>query len=93
MTCDNCKKTVHTKYHIKAGQWACEYCYPQTEEKSIDFPHFVETVNFKHYYRNGGNVSKKRIEMVKSRRMHPEGKGEVVYTRNGKVTDTRSVNY
>lgn len=92
MICD-CGKTVHTKFHIKLGQWACEYCYPQTESKGSAFPHFVETVNLKHYYKNGGNVSKKRIEMVRSRRMHPEGKGEVILTRNGKITENRSINY
>jgi len=54
----------------------------------------VETEHFKNYYKNGGNVSKNRINMVKSRCMHPEGKGEVVYKNKfGKVTDKLSQNY
>ena len=53
----------------------------------------VETVNLKNYKVNGGNVSKSRIDMIKSRRMHPDGNGEVVLTKNGKITDRLAQNY
>lgn len=52
---------------------------------------FIETVNFKDYQKNGGNVSRARVEEFRRRRLHPEGNGEVVLAdKSGRITDKRA---
>ena len=52
------------------------------------------TLNFKYYYKNGGNVSAARVAEHKRRYLVPDGNGEVcVKNELGKMTDKRAVNY
>lgn len=54
--------------------------------------YFKETVHFDNYKKNGGNVSRLRVESIKNRCLAPEGKGEVVMkTKFGKITDKQAV--
>lgn len=59
---------------------------------SIDFPETLnikDTVNYKNYFKNQGNVSALRVEEFKRRCIAPHGNGEVVLkTRFGRITDT-----
>ena len=77
------------------SKWVCKDCICQFEASrpKLNVPWFKETLNFKHYHNHNGNVSKARIDMIKSRRLCPDGNGEVVITRNGRVTDRNAENY
>lgn len=66
----------------------CNVCDPP----KINF-RVQETVNFKNYKKNGGNVSAARIKMVKSRKVCPDGNGEVVMIDRGRITDRPAYNY
>ena len=89
MTCDKCKETAY-KLRCVHGKWFCKDCIPYESSGSFMV---VPTVNFKWYDKNGGNVSARRVEMVKNRCLAPDGNGEVVMKQNGRVTDKRAYNY
>lgn len=88
--CQKCG-TEFNEFKSVNSESVMQTCIDCTPQKLNFIP--VETEHFKNYHRNGGNVSKARIRMVKSRRMHPEGNGEVILTKNGKITDKLSKNY
>lgn len=93
MKCPDCKHTVVSLIHVKGDDWKCGNCIYNSSDHDRQFT-VIETVNFKWYGKNGGNVPKKRIEMIKSRRICPDGNGEVVMTNKfGKITDRKAVNY
>ena len=100
MTCDVCKEDGKSRLRCVADfTWACKDCqsrieFTQSAEKKSDVFAVIPTENFKYYYKNGGNVSRARIEMIKSRRICPDGNGEVVTVNKfGKYTDRKAVNY
>jgi len=54
----------------------------------MDSLNIIDTVNFKHYKSNGGNVAKNRVEQFKRRALAPDGSGEVIIkSQFGKYTD------
>ena len=98
MTCDECKSEGNVRLKLLNGSgFVCLQCHYNAQNRaSFDgnrLFHVVDTVNLRLYAKNGGNVSKSRIDMIKSRRLHPEGNGEVILTRNGRITDKLSANY
>ena len=94
MTCKHCNKTVHILTHIKDDNWACNICQWNFLNKSKEQGHIGETVKIKYYNKNNGNVPVTRIEMIKHRRICPDGRGEVVsINKFGKYTDRRTPNY
>ena len=87
MKCDSCKQDRYTLTNIGPDTWACNGC--TSSGSSTEFPHFIETVNYKNYFKNKGNVSKARVEFHKARRRNPEGV-VVMTNRFGKMTDRRA---
>ena len=92
MTCGKCNKDS-LRLRCSDGAWICLDCLLVRIDSNRAFL-FVATENFKNYYKNGGNVSRARINMIKSRCMHPDGNGEVVIkSRSGKPTNRRANEY
>lgn len=96
MTCETCKNEfLHDGVPANMQTGSIQRC-PQCPDarppvESRDF-YVMEKVHFKEYKRNGGNVSRHRVEMIKSRCLAPHGKGEVVMkTKFGKITDKQAV--
>lgn len=72
---------------------SCDACPDGTYKNTLNFI-TVDTVNFKHYKVNGGNVSKARVDMIKNRTIHPDGNGEVVLkSKTGKITNRLAGDY
>ena len=89
MICDECKETVHTLKHIKSDYWICDHC---NGFEVVNAPLMVGTEYYKWYPK--GNVSRARINMVKSRCISPDD-GRTVVMRNhaGRITDRRGYNF
>lgn len=78
------------KTRVKWSKYVCDDCEPKAIFNFLP----VSTVNLRLYQRNKGNVSKARIDMIKSRCLHPDGSGEVVLkTKTGKITDRLASDY
>ena len=94
MKCENCQSIAVSLECVKSN-WICKICVPRFKdiEPRKQLPYNKVMLNFKHYHNHNGNVSKARIDMIKSRRMHPDGNGEVVITRNGKITSRNAEDY
>ena len=66
----------------------CTQCMYIAEPDSI---HIVDTMNFRNYTNNNGNVSRARVELLKRRALAPDGNGEVIIkSKYGKYTDVRA---
>lgn len=94
MICDDCKKDgFHRLKCVAPDIWVCSDCGPSHDIPVEGNPVFsvVSTVNFKYYHHNNGNVSAKRVEMFRSRRINRDAgsNGEVVIGKS----DKRAVNY
>lgn len=92
MICPNCNSLVHNIRIVFGKKGKTEYCKYCSEASPIETL-IVNTVNLKYYTNNNGNVSENRIKMIKSRKLHPEGNGEVVLMDRGKITDRRANDY
>ena len=87
MVCDTCKHTVNTIYNSGPGKWACRDCsFVKTNTQLF---HVKDTVFYKWYPK--GNVSKSRVEMVRSRAICPDDQRSVVMRNHaGKITDRKA---
>lgn len=68
----------------------------QSFEARKNIPFLAKTMlNYKWYFKNGGNVSLARVDELKRRRMAPDGNGEVVLRDKfmGRITDRVAQNY
>ena len=94
MTCDTCKHDGFSRLRcLGGGLWVCGGCIPE-RAATVQMFGFVPTVHYEKYLKNGGNVSVARVAMIKSRKLCPDGNGEVVMkSRTGKITDRRATNY
>ena len=95
MTCDDCKRNEHRLRSIGNFKWVCLVCVSKYQVKKENTFHFAEMVNFKEYRKNGGNVSKARINMMKNRKLCREDMRTVIMLNpiTGKQTDRRAYNY
>ena len=94
MTCGSCNKLVTTVYNVAPDKWECGFCRNQHCYDSDNSFAVISTMNFKNYYSKGGNVSTKRIEMIKSRYISPEdGRTVLMKDSLGRKTDKKAYNY
>ena len=78
------------KTRVKWCKYVCDTCEPKPVFNFL----VSDTINYKYYPKNGGNVSKARVEMMKSRYIVPDGNGEVAMKNDlGKRTDRKAYNY
>lgn len=88
MICTECNDNKLKLYHF--DRWICTDCLKDMQKPAQvpDFPYFKQTVHYPNYFKNNGNVSKARCDMIRKRRLHPDGNGEVVLTdRMGRPTN------
>lgn len=87
--CIRCKKEI--EYFSSKEKIEEFYCF-ECKKNNINFLP-IDTINYKYYYKNKGNVSLNRIKMIKNRKLCPDGNGEVVMIERNKITDKLAENY
>lgn len=89
MNCEECNTDGHYRLRCVDRKWMCADCLPRV---ILDESwHIVDTINFKNYKNNNGNVSKARINEMKRRAMAPDGNGEVILkSKFGRYTDKKA---
>lgn len=98
LICDKCNSKENSKLKYFDGLFLCPQCHLNAQNRAsfdkITLFSIIDTVNLRLYDKNGGNVSRARINMIKSRCLSPHGNGEIVMKNKfGKITDKQAVNY